>query len=105
MTRPNPQLTGPPPGLLTRILLTAVGVVTLVAAAFLGAFFFLAAIGVFVVLAAVMAFRGWRLKREVEKAMRGGGRRSERRGTGEGTTVEGEYVVVNRRTEREKEGG
>jgi predicted lipid-binding transport protein (Tim44 family) len=100
MNRPNPQLTGPRPGLLTRMLLTAAGVVMLISAAFLGAFFFLAAIGIFMVLVVVMAFRGWRLKREFEKAAARGQR--PRRGDGR-TTVEGEYTVITRRTDRQED--
>ena len=103
MQRPNPQLTGPQPGLLARLLLTAAGVVMLISAAFLGAFFFLAAIGIFMVLIVVMAFRGWRLKRQFEKAARGGGQGGQARQPGSHTTVEGEYIVITRRTDRDGE--
>ena len=102
MQRPNPQLTGPQPGLLTRLLLAAMGVITLVAAAFLGAFFFLAAIGIFMVLIVVMAFRGWRLKRQFEKAARAAGQPGQARSPGGHTTVEGEYIVITRSKDREE---
>jgi len=103
MQRPNPQLTGPQPGLLTRLLLTAAGVVMLVSAAFLGAFFFLAAIGIFMVLIVVMAFRGWRLKRRFEKAAREGGQAGQARPPGDRSTLEGEFIVITRRTDRDRE--
>jgi len=102
MNRPNPQLTGPQPGILARLLLTVAGVVMLVSAAFLGAFFFLAAIGIFMVLIVVMAFRGWRLKRQFEKAAREAGQGGQARQPGGSTTVEGEYIVITRHTDRDR---
>lgn len=112
------QLTGPGagpggnggPGLLARILLSIGAVIMLVAAAFLGAVFFLAALGFFVVAMLTLAVRIWWAKRQFEKAVRSGtapgqpGRGPGRRGG----VIEGEYHVVGERQDAsvdEREGG
>jgi hypothetical protein len=126
MQRVRIQITGPgsgqgpgsngPPGLIARILVTLVAVVTLAAAAFLGAIFFLAALGVFVAGATVLAVRVWWAKRQIEKAMRAGGqagpgdpRPGEQRPGGQRPrsredVIEGEYIVVEERRERDGAG-
>lgn len=95
---------GKPPGLLARILLSIVAVIVLASAAFLGAVFFLAALGFFVIATIVVAIRLWWIRRQVEAAMRRGeqpgprqpgGRRSE-------DVIEGEYHVMS---EERRDGG
>lgn len=99
---------GKPPGLLARILLSIVAVIVLVSAAFLGAVFFLAALGLFVVGTIVMAIRLWWLRRQVEAAMRRGEQPAARR-PGEQRSedvIEGEYHVMSeeRRDRQRPEG-
>jgi hypothetical protein len=115
------QITGPgggrrpgsngPPGLLARIFLTIMAVLLLAAAAFLGAIFFLAALGVFVAASTVLAVRIWWAKRQLEKAMGAGGPAGQgepppgqSRPRGSGDVIEGEYVVVDERRERDGAG-
>jgi len=103
---------GSPRGIVARILFSIVAVVALVAAAFLGAVFFLAALGFFLVGTAILAARIWWAKRQIEKAMKQG-----KTGTGPEATsrrredvIEGEYSVVSererkRRAERDGQDG
>jgi len=90
---------GSPRGIVARILFSIVAVAALVAAAFLGAVFFLAALGFFLVGTAVLAARIWWAKRQIEKAIRQGkadagpGEASRRRED----VIEGEYSVVAER--------
>lgn len=102
---------GKPPGLLARILLSIVAVVVLVSAAFLGAVFFLAALGFFIVGSIVVAVRLWWLRRQIEAAMRRGempGARQEdarRRHPGRREDViEGEYHVMREEREDSRRG-
>ena len=108
------QITGPGrgpgqqggPGILARILLSIVAVVMLVAAAFLGAIFFLAALGVFVAGSLLLAVRIWWARRQIEKAMKegdGAGVRPGGRGRGREDVIEGEYLVVDDETRPERE--
>ncbi|MEJ2521810.1 MAG: hypothetical protein P8080_02845 [Gammaproteobacteria bacterium] len=101
MNVPPPRLSGPQPGLLARVVMTILGAIMLVSAAFLGAVVFLVALGIFAVLAVLMGYRVWRLKRQFEKAAReaggtpgGSGRNQGASGTR--TSLEGDYVVVDR---------
>ena len=92
MNRTSPQLPGPAPGLLTRLLMAVAAAVLLVSAAFVGAFFFLVALGLLSVVLLVGGIRAWRFKREFERAVREGQRQS---GSAPGrTTVEGDYTVI-----------
>lgn len=101
------QITGPAsgrgpnggPGVLARILLTVLAVIMLVSAAFLGALFFLAALGVFMVGSVVVAIRIWWIRRQLAKAMRRGEvPRADRPARSDGAEViEGEYRVVEER--------
>ncbi|MGD9388657.1 MAG: hypothetical protein PVI87_10585 [Gammaproteobacteria bacterium] len=99
---------GKPPGLLARILLSIVAVVVLVSAAFLGAVFFLAALGLFIVGSIIVAIRLWWLRRQIEAAMR----RGETPGAGRPSpgrredVIEGEYRVMgeDRDTRRQGDG-
>lgn len=94
-----------PPGILARILLSIAAVIMLAAAAFLGAIFFLAALGMFVIGSLVLAARIWWARRRIEKAMRQGEppqRDSPARG-GHADVIEGEYKVVEE--ERRRDGG
>lgn len=100
------------PGIIVRILLTIGAVILLVSAAFLGAIFFLAALGFFIVGMLVLAVRIWWARRQLEKAFARGERpRSDRPGgEGRAAAIEGEYLVVEERrgvqdAEREDEGG
>ncbi len=97
------QLTGPGPGsggnggpgLVARILLSIGAVIMLVSAAFLGAIFFMAALGFFVVAMLVLAVRIWWARRQLEKAVRSGrapGRGGPGRHRGD---IEGEYRVLD----------
>lgn len=108
MQRIRIQITGPgqgpgrPPGLLARILLSIVAVAALVVAAFLGAFFFLAALGFFLVASVVLAVRIWWARRQMEKAMRdgrvpGGGAQGPGHdgGRDRSDVIEGEYRIVD----------
>ncbi|NGX16669.1 hypothetical protein [Wenzhouxiangella sp. XN24] len=95
---------GSPRGIVARILFSIAAVAALVAAAFLGAVFFLAALGFFLVGTAVLAARIWWAKRQIEKAIR---QRQGKAGAGPGEAsrrredvIEGEYSVV---AERERE--
>jgi predicted lipid-binding transport protein (Tim44 family) len=101
------QLTGPGagpggnggPGLVARILLSIGAVIMLVSAAFLGAIFFLAALGFFAVGMLVLAVRIWWARRQFEKAVRRGEAPGQARpgpGRREGV-IEGEYRVVGER--------
>lgn len=112
------QLTGPGtgpggnggPGLVARILLSIGAVIMLVSAAFLGAIFFLAALGFFVVAMLVLAVRIWWARRQLEKAMRSGAAPGQpRRGSGRRDgVIEGEYRVVGDRQDEsvdERDGG
>lgn len=115
MPRVHIQLQGPgggpgkPPGLLARILFSILAVILLVSAAFLGAMFFLAALGVFFVVSIVVAVRLWWARRQIEAAMRRGespGQRpagdSEPRQRGRdrsSTVIDGEYRVMKEERE------
>ena len=95
------------PGVVARILFAIVAVLMLVAAAFLGAIFFLAALGVFVVGSLMLAVRIWWAKRQIEKAMKrgempgarqGDDRARSRPGAGRREDViDGEYHVMGER--------
>lgn len=99
------------PGILARILLSIVAVVMLVAAAFLGAIFFLAALGVFVAGSLLLAVRIWWARRQIEKAMkqgdgagvRPGGPGGRGRSRGREDVIEGEYLVVDEATGPERD--
>lgn len=88
---------GKPPGLLARILLSIVAVIVLVSAALLGAVFFLAALGFFVVGTVIVAIRLWWIRRQVEAAMRRGEQPGARRpgDRGREDVIEGEYHVMS----------
>ena len=120
MQRIRIQITGPGagpgrvgrPGILARILVTIVAVCALVVAAFLGAFFFLAALGLFFIASVVMAIRIWWARRRLQGAPGGepssqsGGRGGRRRGPA--GAIEGEYRVLDEggdRRESERGGG
>lgn len=120
---------GKPPGLLARIFFSIIAVILLVSAAFLGAMFFLAALGVFFFVSIVVVVRVWWARRQIEAAMRRGEmpglqpgqRRGERPGERPGeragaqpgqkrpgqesrsTVIDGEYRVM--REERDGQGG
>jgi hypothetical protein len=110
------QITGPGrgpgqqggPGILARILISIVAVVMLVAAAFLGAIFFLAALGVFVAGSLLLAVRIWWARRQIEKAMKQGDGAGMPpggpggRGRGREDVIEGEYLVVDDETRPER---
>jgi membrane protein implicated in regulation of membrane protease activity len=87
------------PGILARILLGILAVLALVAAAFLGAIFFLAALGFFAVGMVVLAVRIWWARRQLEQAMKRGEGPSQgpqRQGArGRADVIEGEYLVVD----------
>lgn len=114
MQRIRIQLTGPgqgpgggrPPGILARILLAVLAACALVVAAFLGAFFFLAALGVFFAASIVMAIRIWWSRRRLDGAARGGtspgpgGRDKDRRTGDPADVIEGEYKVLGERDAR-----
>lgn len=95
------------PGILARILLSIAAVVMLVAAAFLGAIFFLAALGVFVAGSLLLAVRIWWARRQIERAMKegdGSGVRPDRSsGRGREDVIEGEYLVVDDETRPERD--
>lgn len=95
------RLSGPRPGLLVRLAWSIAAVIVLVSAAFLGALVFLAVLGLFVVAVLVTAVRIWWLRRRV---LRSHGR-SRDAGGAEGTTIEGDFVVVRRPGERDGEHG
>jgi hypothetical protein len=113
------QISGPgggpgrngPPGVLARILWSIAAVVMLFTAAFLGAIFFLAALGFFMVGMFVLAIRVWWVRRKLMKAMRNGDGPA---GPGPGAgkreeIIEGEYRVVRERRDahgagRDREG-
>lgn len=90
-------------GIVARILLTIAAVLMLAAAAFLGAIFFLAALGVFVVGSLLLAVRVWWAKRQIEKAMKrgevpGAGQGGARARPGAGRredVIDGEYHVMD----------
>jgi hypothetical protein len=97
---------GKPPGLLARILFSIVAVVVLVSAAFLGAVFFLAALGLFIVGSIIVAVRVWWLRRQIEAAMRrgeapGAGRKGPQRSE---DVIEGEYRVMGEERDRGRQG-
>lgn len=97
------QLPGPGPGgnggpgLIARVLLSIAAVVLLVSAAFLGAIFFLAALGFFVVGTLVFGVRLWWARREFEQALKRGEQPSSGRPgpRGPGDVIEGEYRVMD----------
>lgn len=98
------------PGIVARVLLSIVAVITLVSAAFLGAIVFLAALGFFVVAILVLGVRIWWARRQLEKAVK----RGERPGSGgpgpgaRTDVIEGEYLVVEERQadgDRDRETG
>lgn len=105
------------PGVVARILFAIVAVLMLVAAAFLGAIFFLAALGVFVVGSLMLAVRIWWAKRQIEKAMKrgempgarqdarqDGARARSRPGAGRREDViDGEYHVMDERSKARDE--
>ncbi len=100
------------PGIIARILLSIGAVILLVSAAFLGAIFFLAALGLFTVGMLVLAVRVWWARRQLDKAFGRGERPGPGRpgGSGRADVIEGEYLVVEERreghdAEREDEGG
>jgi len=107
---------GSPRGIVARILFSIAAVAALVAAAFLGAVFFLAALGFFLVGTVVLAARIWWAKRQIEKAIRQGkaGSGPGPRAAGPGSAsqrredvIEGEYSVVaerERKRNRERDG-
>jgi membrane protein implicated in regulation of membrane protease activity len=106
------QITGPgrgpgrPPGLLARILLSIVAIAALVVAAFLGAFFFLAALGLFFVAMVVLSIRVWWARRQFEWRVREGrrpGRDSFGRDRGP-AEIEGEYRVLRPGEEGDRSG-
>lgn len=101
---------GKPPGLLARILFSIIAVILLVSAAFLGAMFFLAALGVFFVVSIIVAVRLWWARRQIEAAMRRGespGQRPGPQGSDPGqrgrdrssTVIDGEYRVMKEERE------
>jgi len=107
---------GKPPGLLARILFSIVAVILLVSAAFLGAMFFLAALGVFFVVSIIVAVRLWWARRQIEAAMRRGdipGQRSEqeradpRRPAKDkaSSVIDGEYRVMKEEREDSRGAG
>lgn len=95
---------GGPRGLLARILVSVVAVVSLVAAAFLGAVFFLAALGFFVVGVLVLTVRIWWAKRQIEKALKQGqaGTATDKSAGRREDVIEGEYSVVAERGREER---
>ena len=124
---PGGSGTGPgkPPGLLARIFFSILAVILLVSAAFLGAMFFLAALGVFFFVSIVVAVRVWWARRQIQAAMRRGAaadwqpdqqsrQPGQRQGAGQhgqrpqgpergSTVIDGEYRVMSE--EREEQGG
>jgi hypothetical protein len=58
------------PGWLARIGMSLMAMLSLVAAAFLGAFIFVVVLGVVIIAGAAMAFQVWRLKRRMEKSLK-----------------------------------
>lgn len=95
-------------GIVARLLLSMLAVVVLVSAAFLGAIFFLAALGLFIVGSLVLTVRIWWARRQIEKAMKQGDAThggSRRPGSHDGKDViEGEYLVVEETYRRAKSG-
>lgn len=88
------------PGLLARIFLTLLAVVMLVAAAFLGAIFFLAALGIFVVGSVVLAARIWWARRQFQKAIKrgeypGSGRTDRSAQPDNPDIIDGEFQVMD----------
>jgi hypothetical protein len=95
------------PGIITRILLSVAAVIMLVSAAFLGALFFMAALGMFVVGSAVLWLRIWWARRQFRQAAKRGETPAGPRGPGD--VIDGEYRVVSEgrddgATERPTEG-
>lgn len=70
----------------------------MVGAFFVGAFVLTVAIGLFVVVAIVFSARVWWLRRQMRKAAKQAGR-----GRTESTTIEGEYIVHERRERSERD--
>lgn len=99
------------PGIVARVLLAVVAVLMLAAAAFLGAIFFLAALGIFVVGSLSLAVRLWWAKRQIEKAIQRGempGARQRGPQAGPGAdrrhdVIDGEYRVMDRQPESQGE--
>ena len=113
------QLSGPGPGpggnggpgLIARVLLSIAAVIMLVSAAFLGAIFFLAALGFFVFGTLVLGVRIWWARREFERALKRGEQPSPGRPgpRSPGDVIEGEYRVMDedraaRDRERDRDG-
>jgi len=99
------------PGLVARVLLSIAAVIMLVSAAFLGAIFFLAALGFFVIGMLVLGVRIWWARRQFEQALKRGEQPSPGRpeARGPGDVIEGEYRVMDegpaeRDRDRNKEG-
>jgi UPF0716 family protein affecting phage T7 exclusion len=92
------RVTGPRPGLLTRIAWSIAAVIVLVSAAFLGVFVFLAALGLLAIGTLVAAVRIAWLKRRMNAAQASNGRPDGTR------TIEGEYSVVSEDDAREQDG-
>jgi predicted lipid-binding transport protein (Tim44 family) len=97
------QLPGPGPGgnggpgLIARILLSIAAVIMLVSAAFLGAIFFLAALGFFLIGTLVLGVRIWWARRQLEQALKRGEQPSSGRPgpRGPGDVIEGEFRVMD----------
>jgi membrane protein implicated in regulation of membrane protease activity len=95
------QISGPRagsrPGLVARMVYGLLAVVALAAAAFLGAFVFLAALGLFMIASLVLVVRVWWFRRQLERAAGAGTARGPAgRGPARPTDViEGEYHVVD----------
>lgn len=88
------------PGILARIFVAILAVIMLVAAAFLGAIFFLAALGIFVVGSVVLVTRIWWARRQFQKAIKRGdypgSGRADRAGQPDNTDIiDGEFHVMD----------
>jgi predicted lipid-binding transport protein (Tim44 family) len=97
----GPGRNGGPGGVIARILWSIAAAVLLLSAAFLGAIFFMAALGFFMFGVLVLSVRVWWARRKFAKAMREGGAPP---GAGPGpdkpaSVIEGEYRVVGERRE------
>lgn len=97
------------PGIVARILLGMLAAIMLVAAAFLGAIFFLAALGFFAVGMLVLAVRIWWARRQLEQAIKRGEAPDPRQQRpapgGRADVIEGEYLVVDEEALRRERGG
>jgi len=85
------------PGIIARILLSVAAFIMLATAAFLGAIFFLAALGFFVIATLVLGLRFWWARRQFEQAARRGEAPSPNQPgpRGPGDVIEGEYRVMD----------